>query len=102
MTDDGDLRFRDDTSARRYELWRGEAVVGFVDYRTEPGVVLLDHVEVDSSLRGQGLGSRLVAHALDDIRTRGLSVVAVCPFASWYLEEHPEHGDLVTRTDAST
>jgi len=99
MTGDGDFRVRDNASARRYEFVRGETVVGFVDYRTGPGVMMLDHVEVDPAFRGSGIGSRLIADVLDDLRARGFSVAPICPFVSWYLERHPEYGDLVARDD---
>jgi predicted GNAT family acetyltransferase len=97
MAEDRDLRLSDNAARQRYELRRGETVVGVADYRTAPGVVILDHVEVDPAFRGQGVGSRLVADVLDDIRERGLSVVAICPFVSWYLDRHSEYGDLVAR-----
>jgi uncharacterized protein len=38
-----------------------------------------------------------VADALDDIRSRGLQVVPLCPFVAAYIRRHPEYEDLVTR-----
>jgi uncharacterized protein len=56
---------------------------------------VLVHTDVAPSAEGQGIGSRLVAGALDDIRSRGLRVVPVCPFVTAYLRRHPEQRDLV-------
>ena len=53
------------------------------------------HTEVSPSLEGQGLGARLVAGALDDIRARGLRVVPICPFVRTYIRRHPDYADLV-------
>ena len=89
------LRLIDNRSARRYELQRGEKVVGFIAYDTQNGSVVLIHTEVDSAFEHRGLGSQLVAGALEDIRARGLSVVPICPFVSSYLRQHPEEADLV-------
>jgi predicted GNAT family acetyltransferase len=60
-------------------------------------VIVLVHTEVAASAEGHGLGSRLVAGALDDIRARGLRLVPVCPFVTAYLRRHPEQQDLVGR-----
>jgi len=40
---------------------------------------VLVHTEVAPSAEGKGVGSRLVAGALDDIRARGLRVVPLAP-----------------------
>ena len=79
----------------RYEILRGDELVGEIRYRIEPGAIVLVHTDVAPSAEGQGIGSRLVAGALDDIRSRGLRVVPVCPFVTAYLRRHPEQRDLV-------
>ncbi len=75
-------------------------LVGEIVYRTAPGVIALVHTEVAPSAEGHGIGSGLVAGALDDIRSRGLHVVPVCPFVAAYLRRHPEQRDLVVRDPA--
>jgi uncharacterized protein len=86
---------RDNPDELRYEILRDGELLGEIRYRAEPGVVTLVHTEVRPAAEGQGVGSRLVAGALDDIRERGLRVVPVCPFVRAYLERHPEQRDLV-------
>lgn len=90
-----DAVFRDNQEERRYELVSGDELLGEIRYREEPGVVVLVHTQVAPQAEGQGVGSRLVAAALDDIRSRGLHVVPTCPFVKAYLERHPEQRDLV-------
>ena len=93
-----ELSVHDNTEEGRYEAWLGGEVVGVVSYHAEPalpGLVTLVHTEVDPALEGKGVGSRLVAAALDDIRRRGLSFVPVCPFVRAYLRRHPEQSDLL-------
>jgi predicted GNAT family acetyltransferase len=90
------MEVRDNPEERRYELVDDGQLVGEILYRSDPGRVVLVHTEVSPALEGQGLASRLVAGALDDIRARGLRVVPICPFVRRYLRNHPEYKDLVT------
>ena len=46
---------------------------------------------------GHGIGSKLVAAALADVRRRGLKVVPQCPFVAAYLERRPEAAELAYR-----
>jgi predicted GNAT family acetyltransferase len=46
-------------------------------------------------LNGRGIGSALVRGALEQVRARGLKVVAKCPFVSAYMSKHPEFSDLL-------
>ena len=52
---------------------------------TEPGVFTIDHTFVDSSLRGQGVASKLVQSAVDTIHCQGGKVKATCPYAQNWL-----------------
>jgi predicted GNAT family acetyltransferase len=88
---------QDNPGELRYELLVDGEVAGEILYRRSTGAVALIHAEVSPSLEGQGLGARLVAGALDDIRARGLHVVPICPFVRSYLRRHPEYGELVVR-----
>jgi uncharacterized protein len=90
-----DAVVRDNPDERRYELLLEGTLVGEIVYRQSDSGLTLLHTEVSSSLEGRGLGSVLVAGALDDARARGLRVVAVCPFVRAYVRRHPEYADLV-------
>ena len=90
-----DVVVRDNPAELRYEALRDGQLVGLIRYRTEPGVVVLVHTEVDEAVEGSGVGSELVHGALDDIRARGLRLVPVCPFVGAFLRRHPEDADLV-------
>ena len=88
---------RDNPAESRYELVLDEHVVGEILYRPTPDHLVLLHTEVLPSLENKGLGARLVAGALDDIRARGLHVVPYCPFVRSYIRRHPDYADLVVR-----
>jgi predicted GNAT family acetyltransferase len=90
-----EIAVRDRPEAGRYELTTGGETAGFVTYRLGPGVITFLHTEVDPAREGAGLASRLVAYALDDARSRGLTVRPMCPFVSAYIDRHPGYRDLL-------
>jgi uncharacterized protein len=90
-----ELQVTDNSDEGRYEARLGGELAGRLFYREESEGVVLVHTEVLERFEGQGIGGRLVAGALDDIRARGLSVTPRCPFAAAYIERHPEYADLV-------
>jgi predicted GNAT family acetyltransferase len=65
------------------------------DYHSQPGLVTLLHTEVPQAFEGQGIGSKLIAFALHDIRERGLELLPICPFVIAYVRRHPEYQDLL-------
>jgi len=90
-----DLSIVNNMTLNRYEVYVGPTLAGFTDYHAQPGLVTLKHTEVDRAFEGRGIGSSLVAGALDDIRERGDSVLPICPFVRAYLQRHPEYADMI-------
>ena len=88
MTGDG-VRIARNDEAHRYELFVGDELAGFAEYRLRPGRIVFIHTVVDPAFEGQGLGSRLARHALDDAVARGERIVPRCPFIAAYLRTHP-------------
>lgn len=85
----------------RYELHVDGEKAGELVYRDRGGSVLaFIHTEVNPNLQRRGLGSALVAGALDDARARGLRVVPLCPFVDAYVRRHPGYLDLVVEDPA--
>ena len=99
--DADDITVADRPDERRYELLVGGEHAGELVYRDRGGEVLAFlHTEVDQKLHRQGLGSALVAGALDDARKRGLRVVPLCPFVDAYVHRHPAYADLLVEDPA--
>ena len=88
----------DDPARKRFEAFVGDRLVGFVTYRTRPGVVVLVHTETDPDFEGHGVGSQLAAAVLGEIRERSLKVNPLCPFIASFIDRHPEFADLVATT----
>ena len=57
-------------------------------YDIQDGLYNIDHTFVDDSLRGQGIGGKLVQEAVNEIEQKGAKIQATCPFASKWLKEH--------------
>jgi predicted GNAT family acetyltransferase len=91
-----DPELRHNEAQSRYEVHVDGRVAAVAQYVPEAGVVRFTHTEVSPENEGQGLGSRLAAYALDDVRTRGLKAVPQCSFIAGYVARHEkEYGDLV-------
>ena len=81
--------------AHRFELLLDGQRIGELAYRQQKGRIAFTHTNVNPAYEGRGFGGRLAEAALADARRQGLTVVPLCPFIAWYIEQHPEHGDLV-------
>jgi predicted GNAT family acetyltransferase len=80
----------------RYELKIDGKVAAQAQYRVEGDKVRFTHTEVDPDREGQGLGSKLAAYALDDVRSRGLKAIPQCKFIAAYIARHEaQYGELV-------
>jgi predicted GNAT family acetyltransferase len=87
---------RDNPDRLRYEIFDDDgALAGFAQYVLRSGRIIFVHTEIDDAFEGKGLGTKLAAGALDDVRRRGHLVVPLCPFIASYIERHPEYDDLV-------
>jgi predicted GNAT family acetyltransferase len=81
-------------TASRYEA-AVEGHLAVSEYRLDGDVITFTHTEVPEALGGRGVGGALAQRALDDVRARGLRVVAECPFIKSYVERHAEYQDLL-------
>jgi predicted GNAT family acetyltransferase len=79
----------------RYEVRVDGRVAGFAQYRRAATAIEFVHTEVDPEFEGQGLGSKLAAGALEDVRAASGRAVASCPFISTYITRHPEYADVL-------
>lgn len=55
----------------------------------------ITHVFVDESLRGQGIASHLMLLAYDFIKSKGLKIVAKCPYAISWFKKNEAYQDIV-------
>ena len=83
----------------RFEIRNGERVLGLAAYERRGDTLVFTHTEVDPDAGQSGLGSTLVRAALDEVRSRGGSVVPRCSFVAGWIERHPDYADLVAQSE---
>ena len=80
----------------RYEILLDGRTVGFTEAKErDDGVVLFSHTVVDDGHEGEGLASKLVAGALDDVRAQGRRIEVTCEYVLGFLVKHEEYLDLL-------
>ncbi len=57
--------------------------------------IIIDHTEVDDSLRGEGIGKQLVEKGVNFARENELTVLPLCPFAKAIIDKTPEYQDVL-------
>ena len=93
---DPTVQVAENASAHRYEVHVDGVAAGFAAYRDdEAGHRVFTHTEVGDEWEGRGIGSALARGALDDVRERGMHLVARCPFIAAYIARHAEYADLL-------
>lgn len=72
----------------------GARVAEMTYVRSGDSAFIIDHTEVDTSLRGQGVGGQLLDAAVRHARENGLKIHATCPFALAKLREGDDLADV--------
>ena len=56
---------------------------------------IIDHTDVDDSLRGEGVGRQLLNALVDWARSTGTKVLPLCPFAKAQFDKDPAIQDVL-------
>lgn len=72
----------------------GKTLAEMTYSKAGPERIIIDHTEVDDTVRGKGLGLQLVIHAVDYVREKGIKMLPLCPFTKATLLRHPEWKDV--------
>ena len=59
--------------------------------------IVIDHIEVDESLQGKGVGEKMVEAAVKFAEKNNLLIKPDCPFAKKILESSDKYEDVLTR-----
>jgi predicted GNAT family acetyltransferase len=57
--------------------------------------IIIDHTEVDESLRGKKVGQQLVHQAVLFAREKGIKILPLCPFAKSVFKKVAEYADVL-------
>lgn len=58
-------------------------------------LLIIDHTEVDDSLRGQGVGRKLLNVIVEKARANGLKILPLCPYAKSVFEKDATIQDVL-------
>lgn len=97
MTDEREIEIHDAPEEGAYVVDVDGERAGRAEYLVRDGRHVFTHTEVDDAFSGEGLATKLVRFALDDVRDRGGQVVPLCPFFAAYIQRHQEYEELVDR-----
>ena len=84
----------DNRAESRFEL-ATDAGPAIAAYERDGDVLTFTHTVVPPEAEGHGVGGKLIAGALAQVRSEGLRIVPACSFVKAYVERHPEWRDLV-------
>ena len=59
--------------------------------------VIIDHTSVDDSLRGKGVGGKLVQAAVEWARKDNAKLMPLCPYARSVFDKAPEYADVLAK-----
>ncbi|MEL7430812.1 MAG: GNAT family N-acetyltransferase [Pseudomonadota bacterium] len=58
-------------------------------------MIIIDHTHVPESMKGTGVGVKLVTAAVEHARKNKVRIVPLCPFAAAQFRKHPEWHDVL-------
>ena len=67
----------------------GNQVAEVVFVPTGDNLAIIEHTEVDPSLKGQGVGKQLVAKVVERMRRENRKIIPLCPFAKHEFDPTP-------------
>ena len=73
----------------------GNIVAELVYTMAAPDKMVIEHTEVDESLKGKNVGLELVSTAVDYARSHNIKIVPLCPFAKSVIARRPEMQDVL-------
>ena len=89
------IEARDNPDRSRFEAFLDGQRVGDLTYSIDGSVITLIHTRIKPEFERNGYGTALVTQALDLIRDTGMSVIALCDFASAVIDDRPDYADLL-------
>lgn len=73
---------------------QGNQIAEIVFVPTGEHLSIIEHTDVDASLKGQGVGKQLVAKVVEKMRREQRKIIPLCPFAKHEFDKTPEYDDI--------
>lgn len=88
------MEIREDNISFYVNDSEGKRVAEVVFVATGEHLTIIEHTEVDESLKGQGVGKQLVAKVVERMRRENRKIIPLCPFAKHEFDTTPEYADI--------
>ncbi|ELH6675848.1 N-acetyltransferase [Escherichia coli] len=73
---------------------QGKQIAEIVFVPTGENLAIIEHTDVDESLKGQGIGKQLVAKVVEKMRREKRKIILLCPFAKHEFDKTREYDDI--------
>ena len=83
-----------DVGETTYQNAEGNQVAEIVFVPTGEHLSIIEHTDVDPSLKGQGVGKQLVAKVVEKMRQEQRKIIPLCPFAKHEFDNTREYDDI--------
>ncbi|MEV4543316.1 GNAT family N-acetyltransferase [Micromonospora echinaurantiaca] len=90
-----DLVITNDSARGIYEATIGGRTAAGLVYNEVGSRVILLATSVLPEFRGKGVAARLIGGVLDELRLQGKTATVTCPFATAFVDAHPEYADVL-------
>lgn len=60
-----------------------------------PELIIIDHTDVDASLKGQGVGKKLLLKIVEKAREENFKILPLCPFAKSLFDKDESLKDVL-------
>lgn len=89
------IQHREDKNEGLFYLEENKETLAEMVYKIEKGKMIIQHTEVDESLRGKNIGFQLVERGVDYAREAHLKIVPLCTFAKKVIEKNKQFEDIL-------
>ncbi|MBS3650528.1 N-acetyltransferase [Pseudaminobacter sp. 19-2017] len=87
---------REESGSKGRYVYRADGTEAEMTFsKAGEGMIIIDHTGVPDAFRGQGIGLRLVARAVEDARAAGKKIIPLCPFAAAQFRRRSEWADVL-------
>lgn len=98
MSEDLPITLEDKSSKGRYVVRAPDGTEAEMTFtKVGDSQLIIDHTSVPDAFRGQGIGAKLVARAVEDARAAGKTIIPLCPFAAAQFRRHAEWSDVLKK-----
>ncbi|EJV7173001.1 N-acetyltransferase [Escherichia coli] len=73
---------------------QGNQIAEIVFVPTGENLAIIEHTDVDESLKGQGIGKQLVAKVVEKMRREKRKNISLCSFAKHEFDKTREYDDI--------